>query len=116
MNDFWINEVLTHYESFINETDDEELVGHIFAKMYNIIQHFGKNIFIDKTKNELNTSLDRIINLTLKLLRTELPCQIKNKDAEEDEFEHEEDIFDSIQSICVSLSKNLQDDFHNYLK
>ena len=114
VNDFWINEVLTHYESFINETDDEELVGHIFAKMYNIIQHFGKNIFIDKTKNELNTSLDRIINLTLKLLRTELPCQIKNKDAEEAEYEHEEDIFDSIENICVCLSEKLQDDFHNY--
>ena len=114
VNDFWINEVLTHYESFINETDDEELVGHIFAKMYNIIQHFGENIFIDKTKNELNTSLDRIINLTLKLLRTELPCQIKNKDAEEAEYEHEEDIFDSIENICVCLSEKLQDDFHNY--
>ena len=114
VNDFWVNEVLTHYESFINETDDEELVGHIFAKMYNIIQHFGKNIFIDKTKNELNTSLDRIINLTLKLLRTELPCQIKNKDAEEAEYEHEEDIFDSIENICVCLSEKLQDDFHNY--
>ena len=82
--------------------------------MYNIIQHFGKNIFIDKTKNELNTSLDRIINLTLKLLRTELPCQIKNKDAEEAEYEHEEDIFDSIENICVCLSEKLQDDFHNY--
>ena len=114
VNDFWINEVLTHYESFINETDDEELVGHIFAKMYNIIQHFGKNIFIDKTKNELNTSLDRIINLTLKLLRTELSCQIKNKDVEEAEYEHEEDIFDSIENICVCLSEKLQDDFHNY--
>ena len=114
INDFWINEVLTHYESFINDTYDQELVGHIFGNMSNIIEHFGKNIFIDKTKNALNTSLDRIINLTLKLLKNELPCQIKNKDAEEDEFEHEEDIFDSIQSICVSLSKNLQDDFHNY--
>ena len=114
VNDFWINEVLTHYESFINDTDDQELVGHIFANMYNIIEHFGKNIFIDKSKNALNTSLDRIINLTLKLLKNELPCQIKNKDAEENEYEHEEDIFDSIQNICVCLSEKLQDDFHNY--
>ena len=114
VNDFWINEVLTHYESFINETDDQELVGHIFGNMYNIIEKLGKNIFIDKNKNALNTSLDRIINLTMKLLKTELPCQIKNKDAEEAEYEHEEDIFDSIQDICVCLSEKLQDDFHNY--
>ena len=87
MNDFWINEVLTHYESFINETDDQELVGHIFGKMYNIIEHFGKNIFIDKNKNVLNTSLDRIINLTLKLLKSELPCKIKNKDEEDAKYE-----------------------------
>ena len=48
VNDFWLSEVLVNYESFINETGDQELVGHIFANMYNIIQHFGKNIFIDK--------------------------------------------------------------------
>ena len=114
VNDFWINEVLTNYESFINDTEDQELVGHIFANMYNIIQHFGKNIFIDKNKNALNTSLDRIINLTMKLLKNELPCQIRNKDAEDDEMEHEEDIFDAIQNICVCLSEKLQDDFHNY--
>ena len=114
VNDFWINEVLTNYESFINETEDQELVGHIFANMYNIIQHFGKNIFIDKNKNALNTSLDRIINITMKLLKNELPCQIRNKDAEADEIEHEEDIFDAIQNICVCLSEKLQDDFHNY--
>ena len=100
VNDFWINEVLVHYESFINETDDQELVGHIFGNMYNIIKNYGKNIFIDKSKNILNTSLDRIINLTMKLLKSELPCQIRNKDAEDDELEHEEDIFDAVQNIC----------------
>ena len=60
---------MVNYESFINETGDQELVGHIFANMYNIIQHFGKNIFIDKNKNALNTSLDRVINLTIKFNR-----------------------------------------------
>ena len=114
VNDFWIKEVLIHYESFINETDDQELVGHIFGNMYNIIQHYGKNIFIDKSKNSLNTSLDRIIDLTMKLLKSELPCQIRNKDAEDDEIEHEEDIFSAIQNICICLSEKLGDDFHNY--
>ena len=114
VNDFWLSEVLVNYESFINETGDQELVGHIFANMYNIIQHFGKNIFIDKNKNALNTSLDRVINLTMKLLKSELPCQIKNKDADLDEMEHEEDIFAAIQNICVCLSEKLGDDFHNY--
>ena len=114
VNDFWINEVLTNYESFVNETEDQELVGHVFGNMYNIINKFGKNIFFDKSKNELNTSLDRIIELTMKLLKNELPCQIKNKDAEDDEIEHEEDIFDAVQNICVILSEKLGDDFHNY--
>ena len=45
VNDFWINEVLTNYESFVNETEDQELVGHVFGNMYNIINKFGKNIF-----------------------------------------------------------------------
>ena len=114
VNNFWINEVLTNYESFIDETDDQELVGHIFGNMYNIIKHFGKDIFLDKNKNVLNTSLDRIINLTMKLLKSELPCQIRNKDAEDDEIEHEEDIFGAVQNICVILSEKLKDDFHNY--
>ena len=114
VNDFWIKEVLIHYESFINETGDQELVGHIFANMYNIIQHYGKNIFIDKNKNCLNTSLDRIIDLTMKLLKSELPCQIRNREAEADEIEHEEDIFSAIQNICICLSEKLGDDFHNY--
>ena len=114
VNDFWINEVLVHYESFINETDDQELVGHIFGNMHNIIKNYGKNIFIDKSKNSLNTSLDRIINLTMKLLKSELPCQIRNKEAEEDEIEHEEDIFDAVQNICIILAEKLGDDFHNY--
>ena len=114
VNEFWISEVLTHFESFVNETDDQELVGHIFGNIYNIIEHFGKNIFIDNKKNNLNSSLDRIINLTLKLLKNELPCQIRNKDAEEDEMEHEEDIFDAIKNVCLCLSEKLQDDFHNY--
>ena len=114
VNDFWINEVLVHYESFINETDDQELVGHIFGNMHNIIKNYGKNIFIDKSKNSLNTSLDRIIDLTMKLLKSELPCQIRNKEAEEDEIEHEEDIFDAVQNICIILAEKLGDDFHNY--
>ena len=114
VNDFWIKEVLTNYESFINETDDQELVNHIFGNVFNIVDHFGKNIFKDNKTNNLNTSLDRIINLTLKLLKNELPCQIRNKEAEEDEMEHEEDIFDSIKSVCLCLSEKLQDDFHNY--
>ena len=114
INDFWVKEILTHYESFINETDDQELVSHIFGNIYNIVDHFGKNIFKDNKTNGLNTSLDRIINLTLKLLKNELPCQIRNKEAEEDEMEHEEDIFDSIKSVCLCLSEKLQDDFHNY--
>jgi hypothetical protein len=101
VNEFWVNEVLTHYESFINETDDQELVSHIFTNIYNIVEHFGKNIFKDNKTNNLNTSLDRIINLTLKLLKNELPCQVRNKEAEEDEMEHEEDIFDSIKSVCL---------------
>ena len=110
---FWISEVLTHYESFINETDDQELVSHIFGNIYNIVEHFGKNIFKDN-KNISNNSLERIVNLTLKLLKNELPCQIRNKDAEEDEMEHEEDIFDAIKNVCICLSEKLQDDFHNY--
>ena len=114
VNEFWVNEVLTHYESFINETDDQELVSHIFTNIYNIVEHFGKNIFKDNKTNNLNTSLDRIINLTLKLLKNELPCQIRNKDAEEEEIEHEEDIFDSIKNVCICLSEKLEDDFHNY--
>jgi len=114
VNEFWVNEVLTHYESFINETDDQELVGHIFGNVYNIVEHFGKNIFKDNKTNNLNTSLDRIINLTLKLLKNELQCQIRNKDAEEDEMEHEEDIFDAIKNVCLCLSEKLGDDFHNY--
>ena len=114
INDFWVKEVLTHYESFINETDDQELVSHIFGNIFNIVDHFGKNIFKDNKTNNLNTSLDRIINLTLKLLKNELPCQIRNKEAEEGEMEHEEDIFDSIKSVCLCLSEKLQDDFHNY--
>ena len=100
---FWISEVLTHYESFINETDDQELVSHIFGNIYNIVEHFGKNIFKDN-KNISNNSLERIVNLTLKLLKNELPCQIRNKDAEEDEMEHEEDIFDAIKNVCICLS------------
>ena len=114
VNEFWVSEVLTHYESFIDETDDQELVGHIFGNIYNIVEHFGKNIFKDNKKNNLNSSLDRIISITLKLLKNELPCQIKNKDAEEDEMEHEEDIFDAIKNVCLCLSEKLQDDFHNY--
>ena len=114
VNDFWIKEILTHYESFINETSDQELVSHIFGNVYNIVDHFGKNIFKDNKTNNLNTSLDRIINLTLKLLKNELPCQVRNKEAEEDEMEHEEDIFDSIKSVCLCLSEKLGDDFHNY--
>ena len=114
VNDFWIKEVLTHYESFITETDDQELVGHICGNMYKIIQHFGKEIFLDKNNNSLNNSLDRIINLTMKLLRNELPCQKRNEDAEEGELEHEEDVFDGIQNICISLSEKLGDDFLNY--
>ena len=114
INDFWVKEILTHYESFIEETQDQELVSHICGNIYNIVDHFGKNIFRDNKTNGLNTSLDRIINLTLKLLKNELPCQIRNKEAEEGEMEYEEDIFDSIKSICLCLSEKLQDDFHNY--
>ena len=114
INDFWVNEALTNFESYVNETDDQELVGHIFGKMYNIINHYGKNIFLDKKKNSLNTSLDRIINLTMKLLKNELPCQSRNQGVEEDEYEHEEDIFDAVTNICVIISEKLCDDFHNY--
>ena len=114
VNQFWVNEVLTHYESFIDETEDQELVSHIFGNIYNIVDHFGKNIFKDNKTNNLNTSLDRIINLTLKLLKNELQCQVRNKDAEEDEMEHEEDIFDAIKNVCLCLSEKLGDDFHNY--
>ena len=114
LNNFWVEEVFTHYESFVNETDDQEFVSHIFSNIYNIVNHFGKNIFIDTKLNKLNTTLDRIIELTMKLLKNELPCQIKNKDADEDEIEHEQDIFDAITDICTCLSEKLGDDFHNY--
>ena len=114
INEFLVNEVLTHYESFVKETDAQELVSHVFGNIYNIVDHFGKNIFKDNKTNNLNTSLDRIISLTLKLLKNELPCQIRNKEADEDEMEHEEDIFDAIKSVCLCLSEKLEDDFHNY--
>ena len=114
LNTFWVEEVFTHYESFVNETDNQELVSHIFSNIYNIVKEFGKNIFINEKENKLNSTLDRIIELTMKLLKNELPCQIKNKDAEEDEIEHEEDIFSAITDICSCLSEKLGDDFHNY--
>jgi hypothetical protein len=50
----------------------------------------------------------------MKLLKSELPCQIRNREAEADEIEHEEDIFSAIQNICICLSEKLGDDFHNY--
>ena len=114
INEFWVKEALTHYESFVEETDDQELVSHVFGDIFKIVDHFGKNIFKDNKTNTLNTSLDRIVNLTLKLLKNELQCQIRNKDADEDEMEHEEDIFDAIRSVCLCLSEKLGDDFHNY--
>ena len=53
VNDFWIKEVLTSYESFINESNDQELVSHILGNVYIIVEHFGKNIFKNNNTNKI---------------------------------------------------------------
>ena len=114
LNEFWVSEVFAHYEELILNSTDQELVSEIFASIYNIIQHFGKEIFKDNKNNGINSSLERLMTLTKKLLNNEMNCQVKNEDQDEDEMDHEEDIFDSIKNVCLSLSEKLGDDFHPY--
>ncbi len=114
LNEFWVSEIFTHYEELISNSNDQELVSEIFSSIYRIIQHFGKEIFKDNKTNNVNTSLERLMTLTKKLLNNEMTCQIKNEDQDEDEMDHEEDIFDSIKNVCLCLSEKLGDDFHPF--
>ena len=110
---FWF-ETFSHYEEIITTTDNKELVSDTFSCIYKIIDHF-KLIIFNNINNVNNNTLQRIIELTKKLLTNNLPCQIKNNSlSTSSDFDHEEEIFDSITDVFLILSKILGDNFHNY--
>lgn len=103
---FWTSEVFPKYVDIIESTDDQELVSEVICSIYVIVDHYGKDIFNN------NNTLQRCVLITKKLLNNEMPCQIKNEDADEDELDHEEDIIDSVKNLCLILSEKLQNEFH----
>ena len=105
---FWVTEVFSKYEQLIENTDDQELVSEVICSIYVIVDHFGKTIFTG------NNTMERAVLIAKKLLNNEMVCQIKNEDADEDEYDHEEDVFDSVKNLCLVFAEKFQNDFHPY--
>ena len=108
VNNFWVTEVFSKFEELINNTDDQQLVSEIICSIYVIVDHFGKDLFVG------NNTIDRCIQIAKSLLSNQMPCQIKNEDAEEDELDYEEDIIDSVKNLCLIFAEKLKNDFHPY--
>jgi hypothetical protein len=102
----WTTEIFPKYEKVFEESDLKEEVCKVLEAIYEIINNFGRNLFIN------NNSLQSIMNMCKLLLENQAVCQIKNDDEEEDP-DHDEQILGGVVDIFLITSEKLGNDFHD---
>lgn len=105
---FWSLDVFPKFESIILESENKEHVAKALESIYEVINHYGRDLF------QNNNSLERLISCCKSLLNFDGVCQIKNDDPEEEDLDHDEQILTNVESVFLILAEKLEDDFHPY--
>jgi hypothetical protein len=106
----WASHVFPKFEKVVEDSDIKEEVSKVLECIYHIIDHLGKNLFVN------NNTLERLMNIAKTLLDYQAACQIKNNDEDEDdeEADYDEQILGKTVDIFLILSEKIGNEFHEY--
>jgi len=106
----WVSHVFPKFEKVVEDSDIKEEVSKVLECIYHIIDHFGKNLFVN------NNTLERIMNISKTLLDYQAACQLKNNDEDEDEddSDYDEQILGKTVDIFLIISEKIGNEFHEY--
>lgn len=105
----WTSDIFPKFSQIVTGRDIKEEVVKVLESLYAIIDHFGRELFRN------NNTLQGIMEITNLLLKFEAMCQLKSeKDMDEEDMDHDEQILSGVTDIFLILSEKLENDFHPY--
>lgn len=104
----WTADIFPKYEKIIDDSDVKEEVSKVLEAIYNIINYFGKELFLN------NNTLQRLITIAQTLLEFKAACQLKNEEDDEEDIDHDEQILGGVVDLFLIISEKIENEFHPF--